>query len=473
MESPPSTGHLPSAGAGSSSAQVGHAWLIAAVCASLFCMPLMMAGVNAILPSLGQGLEASALELGLMGAFYALGLAVFQLAGGSLGEIQGYRRVFLWGITLFGLAGALLGFARTVPFFLALRFVQGVGGAMTSACGLAMLASAAPPGRRPAYLGYSGTAVYAGIACGPPVAGIVTGFLDWRWLFWCSALASAGVFLLMKYFVRLEWRVAPDRRFDREGCLLYAAAMAALVFGAACLKISLPLSGGLFAAFAVLLVLFCLWELRSAAPLLDIRLLARNRVFALSSLVAFVNYSSFFGVVFFFSLYLQLGKGMDVRQAGLFLALQSVVQALTAPVAARLCGRFDAGHVSAWGVGLCGCGLLVCAFLRPESSPAVLIAAQCLLGAGISLFSLSNTSIILESAGPEHTGQAAGVIGAVRTGGQVCNMTIITLTLAWFLGDRPVSPENLDTLLHVMHVDLVIFGLCNVLAVGCALVRNR
>ena len=124
-----------------------HRRLLLAVCTALFFMPFMMAGVNAVLPPLGESLRASARQLGLVGAFYSLGLAVFQLASGSLGDICGRRRVFLWGMGVFALAGALLGFVDSAPLFLVLRFVQGVGGAMFNASGLALLASAAPPGQ--------------------------------------------------------------------------------------------------------------------------------------------------------------------------------------------------------------------------------------------------------------------------------------------------------------------------------------
>ena len=457
----------------SSAIQKGHGSLLLAVCASLFCMPFMMAGVNAVLPPLGLSLHASARELGLMGAFYAMGLAVFQLAGGSLGDIWGYRRVFLWGVGIFAATGALLGFVNSVPAFLALRFVQGVGGAMFNACGLALLASAAPEGKRASYLGYSGSAVYAGIACGPPLAGLVAGNLSWRWLFWGNALACVGVFLLMRCAVRLDWSPAKDKSFDWKGCSVYAAAMTALTFGSSEMADAPALAGGLLAGFVLLLALFCRMELHSPHPLLDLRLLARNRVFALSSLAAFINYSSFFGVMFFFSLYLQLGRGCSVEQAGLFLAAQSLIQALTTPLAARLCAAFPPGRVSAVGVALCGLGLLVCGFLRLDSPYWLLFAAMGLLGSGISLFALPNTTIILESAGRDHVGQASGLTGAVRTGGQLINMACITLTLGFFLGDQPAGPENIDAFMAAMRLDLTIFGLLNLLAVGCVLARNR
>lgn len=450
-----------------------HRRLLVAVCTALFFMPFMMAGVNAVLPPLGEALGASARHLGLVGAFYSLGLAVFQLAAGSMGDIFGRRRIFLWGMAIFAVCGALLGFADSMPLFLALRFVQGVGGAMFNASGLALLASAAPPGMRAAYLGLSGSAVYAGIACGPPVAGFIAGWLGWRWLFWGNALAALGAFLLMKYCVNLEWRTAKGRPFDWKGCGIYACAMAALTFGASELAENPLLAGGLLAAFVLLLLAFCLKELKSEYPLLDVRLLARNRVFALSSLAAFINYSSFFGMIFFFSLYLQVGRGMSVQQAGLFLALQSVVQMAATPLAARLSTSRDPGKVSAVGAALCGLGLTAAGFLEVDSPLGLLLAAQCLLGVGISLFALPNTTIILESAGPEHVGQASGLTGAVRTGGQLCNMVVITLTLSFFLGHESVGPANIDAFMRSMRLDLVIFGLLNLLAVGCALARNR
>ena len=110
-----------------------HRWLLLAVCAAQFFMPFMMAGVNAVLPAISLSLDASARELGLIGAFYALGLAVFQLAGGLWGDIWGRRRIFLVGLAIFSLSGALLGFVENMTLFLFLRlgrpyrFMEAVG----------------------------------------------------------------------------------------------------------------------------------------------------------------------------------------------------------------------------------------------------------------------------------------------------------------------------------------------------------
>ncbi|MDR3357994.1 MAG: MFS transporter [Desulfovibrio sp.] len=450
-----------------------HRRLVFAVCTTQFFMPFMMSGVNAVLPPLGASLNASARELSLVGTFYSLGLVVFQLAGGRLGDIWGRRRVFMCGMAVFALAGGALGFVSSVPLFLMLRFMQGMGGALFNASGLALLASASPPDSRAVYLGFSSTAVYAGIACGPPVAGFVTGSFGWRWLFFGNALSMVAAFLIMKYCVRLEWRTARGQPFDVRGFAVYALSMVALTFGASELAHRPVIAGLLIIFFALLLAAFIFSELKTGYPLLDVRFLAHQRVFALSSLAAFVNYSSFFGMVFFFSLFLQTGHGLSVRQAGLFLAVQPLAQLFAAPLAARLCMVWDSGKLSAVGVALCGMGLMAAAFLDLAAPLWHLAAAQCLLGCGISLFSLPNTTIMLESAGQEHVGQASGLIGAMRNAGQLFNMVVVTITLSALFGHDSVTRENFSVFLDCMRVDLVIFGLLNLLAVGCALARNR
>lgn len=449
-----------------------HRSLLVAMCAAQFFMPFMMAGVNSVLPPLGESLGASARELSLVGAVYSLGLVIFQLAGGTLGDIFGRRRIFLAGMCIFGCTSIVLGFVSSMTLFIVLRLVQGTGCALLSSCSLALLVSAAPSDMRAAYLGISGAAVYAGIACGPPLAGFVAGWLGWQWLFRFTGLAALAAMLLTVFRVRMEWRPARGEHFDTGGCVIYACCMAALTIGASELADYPGLGGGMLALWAVLAVLLCLRELHSSFPLLDVRMLAHNRVTSLSLVAAFINYCSFFGMLFFFSLYLQVGRGMSVEQAGMMLALQALVQALSSPLAARLCNRRQPGHVCTLGTILCGCGLLLAAFLQLDSSLGIIYGSQALLGLGVSFFALSNTAIIMESAGEANVGRASGLVGMVRTAGMLCNMVIITLTLSFFLGHEAVGPHNVDKFLQAMRTDMIFFGVLNLLAVSCTLVRN-
>lgn len=447
--------------------------LLPALCVAQFLLPFMMAGVNAALPSIGQDIQAGARDLSLIGTFYALGLAVFQLTSGRMGDVWGRRRVFLMGMGVFIVASLLLGFVNRIEPMLALRSLQGAGAAMFSASGLAILAATAPPGMRGRYVGVSGAAVYAGIACGPPVAGLIAGTIGWRWLFWGNAIVCAAAWGFICLTVRTEWREGKGEPFDWRGGLFYGAGMTALTLGGASLQGSPQAAWALLPAGVGILAVYARLELRTAFPLLDLRLLARNRMFGLSSLAAFVNYASSFGMLFFFSLYLQVVRGMGAAQAGLFLALQSLVQVAAAPLAGRMGDKYGAERISAMGIALCGAGLCASSLLGQETPLWHLNLVQVILGLGLSLFAVPNTTIILESVGPRHLGQAAGLIGAVRTGGALLNMVIISITMGLYLGEAPVGPAVIEPFLDSLRTDLALFGLLNLAAVGCALGRFR
>lgn len=449
-----------------------HYPLLAAICASLFTTPLMMAGVNAVLPEIGKSFSASGSQLALVGACYSLGLAVFQLVSGSLGDILGHRRIFLAGAALFCVASAFGAASTGMGIFLLCRLGQGMGGALLSASGLALMAASAPPEERPAYLGVSGAAVYAGIACGPPAAGFLTAAVGWRSIFWINAICSIGVFLAMKYGASQNWRPAAKSRFDWQGALMYGCFMAGLTATASLISAN-PSSALLAAGGSLLFLVFFLLRERSASfPVLDIALLKSNRVLCFSAIAAFVNYSSMFGLIFYFSFFLQTALGFNVAESGLVLGIQALAQMLSTPMAIKLSKKRRPAILAAWGSGLCGCGLLAAAFLSPASPLWVLIAAQILLGCGISLFSLANTNLIIESGGKKGIGQTSALTGAVRTAGQLASMIFVTLSIGWFLGSQPISPATLAGFMQSMKSSLLIFGLLNLAGIACALVNN-
>ncbi len=452
---------------------ISHRSLIIAVCVTQFFFPFMMAGVNSILPSIGQDTQASAKALSLVTTYYALGLAVFQLTAGRMGDIWGRRRVFLSGLTLFILMCITIGFVKNIYVMQVLRILQGAGGAMFSASGLAILAAAAPPGMRGRYIATSASAVYAGIACGPPVAGFITGLWGWPFVFWTSATAGLCAWFLMFFTVHEEWRPNKNDPFDWRGSMIYGTAMGILTLGSTLIH-EVPWGSALLMLTGLgLIVVFAFIETRSHYPLLDVRLLFRNRVFALSSLAAFVNYSSAFGMLLFFSLYLQIVRGISVEYAGLLLTIQFIVQSIVAIWAGRMADKHDAGNISAIGIAVCGLGLCAGAFLGKDTSMVYFILSQICLGVGLGLFAVPNTAVIFESAGANHLGQAAGLTGAMRTSGALFNTIIISMTFGYFLGNTPVSTENIDSFLASMKVDLIFFGILNLIAIGCALSRRR
>ncbi len=446
--------------------------ILFAVCAAQFLMPFMVAGVNSVLPDMGESTGASAHELSLVSTYYILGLVVAQLTAGRMGDIWGRRKIFLLGAALFAVTNICIGFLDNIHIIQFLRMFQGLGAAMFSATGLGILAVAAPQGKRNQYIAYSATCIYVGIACGPPVAGFIGEHLGWNWLFWGTGSAGVLTWSFMRFAVHEEWREAQGEPFNWKDAFIYALGMGSIALGSSVLKNS-TLGGGVLMLVGGCLVALYVWqELRADYPLLDVRLLMQNRVFALSALAAFINYSAIFGMVLFFSLYLQVVRGISVGDAGLYLSIQFLAQALISSYSGRFVTKYGGGKTSAVGIALCGVGLCVSAFLDRESSMTFFMAAQVCLGVGIGLFAAPNTSVILESVDKAHLGQAASVVGTVRTTGALVNTSIITITFGYFLGNAPVDTSNIDAFLQCMQMDLLFFGFLNLVAIAFALSRE-
>ena len=448
---------------------IPHRTVLFAVCASQFVTPFMLSGVNAVLPILGEDLGLSVRQLSLMSTIYALGLAIAQLSSGRTGDVVGRRRLFLTGLGVFCLCTACIGFVQRFEVLITIRCLQGVGAALFSGSGLAILMTLAPANKRSTILGISTAAVYAGVSSGPAVAGLLAGLFGWRWLFWGTAIAAVAAWMLVRHNLREEWRPGKGEPFDWPGFLCYGGFMLCLTLGGS----SPPHAFWALPGALCLLACYIRLEWRSPFPLLELRLFTRNRIFALSALAAFIRYASSFGLSFYFSMYLQGLRGLSVHDVGLFLTVQAATQMVVAPFAGRLADRYGAGPLSTLGLAVCAVGIGLATLIKLDTPLSLLMGIQVLLGAGFGIFAAPNTALIMASAGPRYLGQASGVTGAVRTGGMLVNMIIVTMTLGFFMGQAPLRPENASAFMDSMRLDFGIFAGLSMLALVCSLVRRR
>lgn len=452
--------------------QTSRSATLLVICVAHFLMPFMMSAVGVALPTLGREMHASALQLGLVETTYVLSASIFLLAMGRLGDIHGRRRIFQYGIVIFTLIGGLLSQAWSIESVIALRFLQGMGGSMVMATTFAIVVSVFPPEERGKALGIAVASVYAGISCGPFIGGLLVTSFGWRSIFYLSVPLGTVTFLVSLAKLRGEWAEAQGEPFDVRGALVYAAAILLLISGAS----NLDQEGWAWALVLVGLMglgLFLRLEAVTTYPLLNIKLLLGNRVFALSSLAALFNYAATFGVTFFLSLYLQYVKGMDARQAGLVLIVQPVTQALLSPLCGRLSDRFPASRVATIGMGSCAGGLAVAALLTAGSSLPAVILVLGFLGVGFALFSSPNISVIMGSVEAHDLGIASSINSTVRTLGMMTSMTIITIIFSMTMGGEAVSASTQPAFLLAMRSALLIFcGLCSI-GIFCSIVRQR
>ncbi|TYO97466.1 EmrB/QacA subfamily drug resistance transporter [Geothermobacter ehrlichii] len=443
-----------------------------AVCVAHFLMPFMMSAVGIALPVIGRELQASALQLGLVETVYVLAASIFLLAMGRLGDIHGRRRIFLAGLLIFSAFGGLIALSPSIETLILLRFFQGMGGSMVMATTFAIVVTVFPPERRGRALGIAVAAVYAGISCGPFFGGWLVSLAGWRSLFLLCVPLGLAAFAVARIHLTEEWAGSRGEPFDWQGSLIYASSIMLLIVGAAHLNRGWP-AGLAVAAGLCGVGGFLVFEGRVPYPVLDVRLLRHNRVFAFSNLAALLNYAATFGVTFFLSLFLQVVRGMTPHQAGTVLILQPLAQALLSPLCGRLADRYSAPTVATFGMLLCAVGLGLAAGLDAASSLGRILALLAALGVGFALFSSPNISVIMGSVDRRHLGVASGLNSTMRTLGMMTSMTVITVVFSLLMHGQPVSATTVPDFLASMRTSLLVFSGLSVSGIFLSAVRIR
>src|SRR5499427_4017069 len=262
-------------------------WTLVLVCTAAFMLLLDITIVSVALPSIQRDLRASLPDLQWVSAAYALVLAVLLLPAATLGDRLGRRRLFLAGLVIFTAGSLACALAPTALALELFRALQGAGGAVLFATGTPLLRAEFSGAALARALGVFGATIGAASAIGPLAGGVLTETLGWRSIFFVNL--PIGVAALVAGAARLrESRDPAGGAADWPGTALITAALTALMFALIrgnALGWASPAIVALFAAAAVALAGFVLYELRAAAPMADLRLFAR-RSFAATGFVA-------------------------------------------------------------------------------------------------------------------------------------------------------------------------------------------
>lgn len=443
---------------------------IAVVAIVQFLTPFMFSAVGVALPALGREFSANAVQLGLIGMVYTLGIALFLLPVGRFADIYGRKKLFIGGTVAMTVATLALALAPNIELFILFRFLQGVGAAMITSTSLAILSCVIPPHRRGRAMGIVVSGVYIGLSAGPTLAGLMISYVGWRWIFYTAVPVELAALVIALWKLKGEWADARGKRFDGFGSLIYMAALFALIVGITRLK-TMPEAKWMALAGMAGLFIFLFYEAKNDSPILDVRLLTNNRVFSLSNAATLINYAASFGVVFFFSIYLQTIRGFSPKTTGLILVVQPVIQAMLSPLAGRLSDIRPPARIATFGMGLCAAGLAVAACLTADSPMIVIFLVLILLGIGFGFFSTPNTAVIMASVPPVHYGTASSLLATMRAMGMLTSMTIITVLLSVFMGSQPITPETGPAFIITMRWSLMVFALMSAAGIACSLGR--
>jgi EmrB/QacA subfamily drug resistance transporter len=385
------------------------------VCVAVFMLLLDITVVNVALPQIEKDLNTSFTDLQWVVDAYALTLAATMLNAGSLGDLMGRKRVFLVAIALFTAASALCGAAQSPLWLILARGAQGIGGAGMFAVSLAIISQEFHGRERGTAFGIWGATVGLAVAIGPLVGGALTTYVGWRWIFFVNipigiAVVAGGVYELH------ESRNEEHGGADLPGLATWTAALFALVLGlfrGADWGWSSGRIVGLFAAAAVLFAAFVTIELRSRAPMLDIRLF-RVPTFTGAQITAFAMSSGMFAQFLFLPLYLESVLGYSAVKAGAIFLPLSLVSFVVAPIAGRLSTRIPVKFLLGGGLAVIGVALLLMHGITLGSTWTTLLAGFIVGGIGIGLVNAPLASTSVSVVEPRRAGMASGINNTFR-----------------------------------------------------------
>ncbi len=423
----------------------GRTQVLVATCLASFLPPLMSSALNLATPALSADLGASAVQVNWIVSAFLIASASCLLPFGRLGDMVGRRRLFVAGMAAYAAFSAACGLAPSAGALIALRALQGAGGAIGFASSVAILASAFPRAQRGRVLGINTAAVYTGLSLGPVLGGVLVQPLGWRSVLFVSAALGLPAALVMALAPPGEWGRERGERYDTTGALLWTASVATLMAGISTVKTA-PAGRWLAVAGFAGVVAFVARELGAPHPILDLGLF-RSVVFALSNVAALVNYSATFAVTFLLSLHLQAVRGLSPQSAGLLLLIQPVLMTVLSPVAGRLSDRVEPRLVASVGMALTAAALGVFAGLRPATPLAVVAAGLALIGTGFGLFSSPNTNAVMSAVPAHRYGVGAATLGTMRQVGQALSMSVVALVFAQVMGSARIARESAPLIL--------------------------
>ena len=447
-----------------------HIVLLIAVLAG-FITPFDGSAVTIALPAMAAEFHMDAISLSWIATAYLLAAALFLVPFGRIADIYGRKRIFLYGIAIFSLSSLVMTMVPATSLLIAVRVLQGFGGAMIFGTSIAILTSVFPPGERGKALGIYLTAVYFGLTLGPFLGGVLTQYWGWRSIFFVNVPIGIIACILILWKLEGEWAECVGERFDLLGSLIYAGALIAVMYGFSLVPDSMGVV--LIVAGIIIGVIFALYEMRVNAPVLDIRLLFKNRVFAFSNLAALINYSATFAVTFLLSLDLQYTKGFSPEYAGLVLIVQPAAMAFVSPVAGRLSDRIDPQIVASTGMGLTALGLFMLSFLMESTPLWYMLLCLVVFGVGLGLFSSPNTNAIMSAVEKRYYGVASGMNGTMRLVGQMLSMGIAMMLFSLIIGRVEITPAYYPRFIESLHYAFILFTIFCIFGIAASLMRGK
>jgi EmrB/QacA subfamily drug resistance transporter len=409
-------------------------WLaLYVLCAGALMIVLDATIVNVALPSIQDDLDFSQSNLAWVVNAYLIPFGGLLLFAGRLGDLIGQRKIFMIGLAVFTGASLLCALAQNQEMLIGARFVQGAGGAATSAVVLGMIVTMFPEPREQAKaIGVYGFVASAGGSIGLLAGGVLTDLISWHWIFFINIPVGIATAYFALRLVEGRDGIGFEQGADIPGAVLLTAGVMLAVYAILGVSEAGWISGrvlGLGAVGLALVAAFVFRQSRLEHPLMPLRLFKARNVVGANIVMAFLV-AGMFAMFFLGALYLQRVLGYDPLEVGLaFLPSTIVMGTMSLRYSEKLIMRFGAKNTLVSSLVFIGAGLLLFArtpvdgsYLLDVVPPVVFIG----LGAGMGFPALMMLS--MSGASVEDSGLASGLINTtVQVGGAIGLAVLATM----------------------------------------------
>jgi MFS transporter, DHA2 family, multidrug resistance protein len=404
-------------------------WAILTIVLGIVMAVLDGAIANVALPTIAQDLHATPSFSVWIVNGYQLAITISLLPLASLGEIIGYRRVYLVGLLLFTVASLCCALSHTLVLLTASRVLQGFGAAGIMSVNAALVRFTYPRAQLGHGIGINALVVAVSAAVGPTLAAGILSVGSWPWLFAVNIPFGIVAWLIGRRFLPHTPR-APHP-FDWRGAIL-----SAITFGIGIAAIDSVghgerplLYAGEFIIAVVAGVILVRRERHTKSPLLPVDLL-RIPIFSLSILTSIASFCAQMLAFVALPFYLEDRFGYSAVQIGLLITPWPLGVGLTAPLAGRMTERYSAGLLGGVGLVVFAGGLAALAMLPLHPTTIDIVWRMALAGAGFGMFQSPNNRTMIAAAPRERSGGASGMLGTARLLGQTTGAALVALLLA-------------------------------------------
>lgn len=401
---------------------------VVAVLAAIMMGVLDGTVMNVALPTLSKEFDVSASNIIWVVNAYQLVVTMMLLGFAAIGDVFGYKRVFLCGVSIFVTASALCAMSRSFEMMVFARVLQGIGGACTMSINTALLRLIFPPDRLGRVMAANAVIVAVTAASGPTLGGAILSIGHWSWIFLMNIPLGLAALIL-------GWKLLPhnppskeSKRLDGQSVVMNAVFFGLLIYtieGIAHDGVStlLLLQG---VVTVIVGILYIRRQLQIPMPILPVDLF-RIPIFSMSVGCSIACFTAQMMSLVSLPFFMQHTLGMSVAETGLMLTPWPLATTLTAPLAGRLIEKVHPGVLGGIGMMVFTLGLFLLSLLGKGTGLADLAWRMAVCGVGIGLFQTPNNVTITTSAPIQRSGGASGMLGTARVLGQTLGTAIVAI----------------------------------------------